>query len=113
MSGAIDGGLTGANTLIADNVANTWTISGMDAVSVTGIGGGFSNISTLIGGTGDDTFSFTGAAVLNGPVDGGLGNDTLDFSGYGTAVTASPTGTGSGNVSGTPDPIAYASGDDY
>ena len=57
LSGAIDGGVTGVNTLTGDNVANSWTISGTDAGSVTGIGGGFSNISTLIGGTGDDTFS--------------------------------------------------------
>ena len=37
LSGAIDGGLTGVNTLIADNVANTWTITAADAGSVTGI----------------------------------------------------------------------------
>ncbi len=112
LSGAIDGGL-GTNSLTGADVANTWTISGTDTGSVTGVGGGFSNISTLIGGGGADNFSFTGAAVLNGPIDGGLGNDTLDFSGYGTTVSASPTVTGSGNVSGTPDPIAYAAGDDY
>ena len=113
LSGAIDGGLTGVNTLTGDNVANTWTISGTDAGSVTGISGGFSNISTLIGGNSTDSFSFTGAAVLNGPIDGGLGSDTLDFSSYGTAVSASPTVAGAGNVSGTVDPIAYAGGDDY
>ena len=113
LSGAIDGGLTGVNTLTADNLTNTWTISGTDAGSVTGVGGGFTNISTLVGGSGADTFSFTGAAVLNGPVNGGAGSDTLDFSSYGTAVSASPTVAGAGNVSGTVDPIVYATGDDY
>ncbi len=113
LSGAIDGGLTGINTLIADNVANSWTISGADAGTVTGVTGGFTNISTLVGGNTTDSFAFTPGGVLSGPLDGGLGSDTLDFSSYGTAVSASPTGTGSGNVSGTPDPITYAAGDDY
>ena len=113
LSGAIDGGLTGINTLTADNVANSWTISGADAGTVTGITGGFTNISTLVGGNTTDSFAFTPGGVLSGPLDGGLGSDTLDFSSYGTAVSASPTGTGSGNVSGTPDPITYAVGDDY
>ena len=59
--------------------------------------------------------ALSGVAVLNGPVDGGLGNDTLDFSAYGTPVSVSPSGTviGSGDVSATPDPIAYATGNDY
>ena len=59
------------------------------------------------------TFTFHGTAVLNGPVMVVRATIPWISLGYGTAVSASPTGTGSGNVSGTPDPITYAAGDDY
>ena len=113
LSGAIDGGLTGVNTLTADNVANTWTITGADSGTVTGITGGFTNIGTLVGGNTTDSIAFMPGGVLSGLLDGGLGGDTLDFSSYGTAVSVSSTGTGSGKVSGTPDPITYAGTSDY
>ncbi len=113
LSGAIDGGLTGTNTLIADNTANTWMISGTDAGTVTGVAGGFTNLGILVGGNTTDSFTFMPGGVLSGQLDGGLGSDTLDFTGYGSAVSASPTGTGSGKLSGTPDPITYAGTSDY
>jgi len=36
----------------------------------------------LVGGPGDDSFVFTGAAVVNGKLDGSAGVDSLDFSAY-------------------------------
>ncbi len=112
LSGAIDGG-AGTNSLTGDNIANTWMVNAADGGTVTGITGTFTNIGTLIGGNNADSFTFNPGGILSGPIDGGLGSDTLDFLSYGTTVSASPTVTGSGNVSGTPDPIAYAAGDDY
>ena len=76
LGGALNGG-TGTNTLTGDNTANTWTITGADAGSVTGITGGFTNIANLTGGTGTDSFTISGGS-LSGAIDGGLtGVNTL------------------------------------
>ena len=89
LSGAIDGGLTGVNTLTADNVANTWTISGADTGTVTGIGGTFSHIANLTGGSNDDAFTVGASGSVSGLIDGGaqVGSDTLDYSAVTAAVT--------------------------
>ena len=112
LSGSLNGG-TGTNSLTGADVANNWVINATDGGTVTGITGSFSNIGNLNGGTGTDSFVFQSGGILSGPINGGGGSDTLDFSSYGTAVSASPTVAGAGNVSGTPDPIVYAAGDDY
>ena len=97
LSGALDGG-TGSNTLTADNLANTWTITGTDAGTVTGITGGFSNIANLTGGTGTDSFTLSGG-TLSGAIDGGLtGANTLIADNV--ANTWNITGADSGTVTG-------------
>ena len=55
LSGTLNGGLTGANSLTGNNIASTWAISGADAGSLTDANGtiAFSNIGTLTGGTGN------------------------------------------------------------
>ena len=89
LSGSINGGLTGANTLIADNVANTWSISGADTGTVTGVTGTFSNIANLTGGSNDDAFTVGAGGSVSGMIDGGaqVGSDTLDYSAVTAAVT--------------------------
>ena len=77
--------------LIADNVANTWTISGADAGTVTGRRtGGFSNIANLTGGSNDDAFSVGASGSVSGLIDGGpqVTSDTLDYALVTAAVTA-------------------------
>ena len=99
LSGAIDGGLTGANTLTADNVANTWTISGADTGTVTGITGTFSHIGNLTGGSNDDAFTVGASGSVSGLIDGGaqVGSDTLDYSAVTAAVTTK-IGTNFANI---------------
>ena len=65
LSGSIDGGLTGVNTLTADNVANTWTITGTDAGTVTGIRAA-SAISPISPAAPAPTASRSGGGSLSG-----------------------------------------------
>jgi filamentous hemagglutinin family protein len=79
-------GAAGNNTLIGDNTANTWQLSGTDIGSVNGVVE-FSNIGNLTGGDAADTFIFSDGATLSGIIDGAPGFDTLDYSDYTTPVT--------------------------
>jgi fibronectin-binding autotransporter adhesin len=85
-TGSIAGG-AGANTIRANNVANTWNITGLNTGTVNGVTGGFSAIQSLVGGSDNDTFTFnSGASVAN--VDAGAGGiNLLDYSNYGSAVS--------------------------
>ncbi|MGD8574588.1 MAG: hypothetical protein PVJ40_06520, partial [Gammaproteobacteria bacterium] len=92
IAGQINGG-GGADTLIGDNMANTWVITGADAGTLSGTGG-FVSVENLTGGTAADTFAFNDGATLSGVIDGAAGTDTLDWSGYLTARSITLTGAG-------------------
>ena len=77
LSGSIDGGL-GTNSLTADNLSNTWTMTGGAAGSLTGLGSGFTNIDGATGGALDDTFNVS-AAVWSGTLAGGAGADIFNL----------------------------------
>src|SRR5205807_4553065 len=62
LDGIINGG-AGANSLTGDNVPNTWTITGANVGTVTGVKGGFSNIATLKGGPNSDLFHLAGGSL--------------------------------------------------
>ena len=78
----IDGG-GGSNTLTAPNVNNSWTVTGNNTGTITPTGApgatNFTNIPTITGGTGNDTFTFNGAYQISGTtgIDGGGGTNTL------------------------------------
>ncbi|NCQ33063.1 MAG: hypothetical protein GW802_37575, partial [Armatimonadetes bacterium] len=102
LSGNIDGlGNTAVgDTLTGDNVANAWTIDGANTGTVTGVGGTYSGIENLTGGTNDDTFTFTvPTASLTGLIDGAahVAQDTVDYSGL-TPPQTITIGTGVMNV---------------
>ncbi|MBW4617755.1 MAG: hypothetical protein KME21_32120, partial [Desmonostoc vinosum HA7617-LM4] len=103
LSGAVDG--KGGNDVLAvnSNPATTWTLTGVDTGTVTGITGGFSNIANLKGGLVVDTF-IIGAngrlSSVNG-IDGGGGLNTLQIANNnGAAYTWEITGTDTGNLQG-------------
>ncbi|MGH8415152.1 MAG: beta strand repeat-containing protein, partial [Gammaproteobacteria bacterium] len=109
LSGNINGGSGSAsgNNLQANNVGNTWNITAANQGTVTGIGGSFSNIGNLTGGSGADDFVFGNGATLSGTLNGGGGNDTLDWNAYTTARNVTLTGPGSlDGVRGTEASIA-------
>ena len=74
----IDGG-EGDNRLKArDGVTNTWNISSANAGSVSNVAG-FSNIQSIVGGTGIDEITFSQDGYVESLIDGGGGLDSLDI----------------------------------
>ena len=79
LTGSIDGA-AGTDTLVKVDGANTWNITVANSGTVDTIGGTFSNMENLTGGTGTDDFilaaSATGAG-LTGSIDGGAGLNSI------------------------------------
>jgi hypothetical protein len=98
----LNGG-SGANTLVGSNTANTWSLAGINAGTLSGaaISGpvSFSGVQNLRGGSGIDTFVFGEAATVTDTIDGGGGTNALDYTAYATSVlvnlqTSVATGVG-------------------
>ncbi len=122
MNGPLDGG-----TLTGENLRSTWTLNGAPTYSAyfdgtntlafqnfqtlqAGNGGDTFEIignalgqvtANLVGGSGDDTFNFQGAAQLVGSLDGGGGFDTLSYAAFDGSVSVQITGSDAGGYSGT------------
>lgn len=96
LSGAINGG-AGSDTLIADNTANTWSISGADSGNATGVGS-FASIENLTGNADTDDFSFGAAGSLSGVVNGSTGVDSVNYSAVPGAVTVVLGASGFSNI---------------
>ena len=69
---------------LASETGIHWSITGADSGNLDRIGGGlagitpgFSDIATLVGLTGDNTFVLEPGGSLTGSIIGGLGNNTL------------------------------------
>jgi hypothetical protein len=95
----------GAISLFASNAANTWTITGQNAgtlsSSLIASTVTFSGASNLTGGNGEDAFYFADGGGVDGTIDGGGGTNTLNYSSYSSTVlvdlpTGSATGVGTG-----------------
>ena len=97
LSGGLDGG-AGTDTLTADNLSNVWTITSATGGTVTGLGGAFTNIDSVIGGPVDDQFTLAGASVFAGSINGASGSNTI----FGGDVTNNwnLTGVNQGNIDG-------------
>jgi len=101
LSGSIAGG-DGNDTIVGDNVGRTYTLTGVDAGSVSGIlAAGFTTVENLTGGTADDIFTFNNGGSLSGAVSGGLGQDTLN--GDNADRTFTLIGANAGSVGGLVD----------
>jgi hypothetical protein len=88
LSGMLDGGSGGSNTLdsSAYSTGESFTVNGANAGFGTPVAA-FANIQNLVGaGAGGNYFSFADGASLSGTLDGGSGgNNTLDSSAYTTS----------------------------
>ena len=113
LSGSINGGGSGANTLtIGTNATTNWTITGANAGNVTGVTGGFSNIQNLTGSTGTNTFTFNNGASISGNLNGGGSvPNSLDVSAYTTPVTINLAG-GASTIASTISNINTITGTD-
>ena len=87
ITGNLSGGI-GADTLIADDVINTWNILGTDTGNVTNVAT-FSQVENIVGGSMFDAFVYNNGADITGNVDGGLGSDSVDYSAELGALTIS------------------------
>ena len=103
LSGAVDG--QGGNDVL-ENAApssQTWTLTGPDAGTATGIAGGFTHIANLRGGPGPATFVLDNNGSLSGSLDGGatpIVNSVQIASTNGVAHTWDITGQNAGTVQG-------------
>jgi hypothetical protein len=88
------------STLIGwDGQANAWEIIGIGSGQINTNTAIFYYFDNLVGGDGDDTFSFNDSAGVTGTIDGQAGYNTLDYSAYTSAVAINLTGntaTGTG-----------------
>jgi hypothetical protein len=87
-SGTIDfQGGEGIDTLIADDVENTWAITALNAGTLNSSLAAFADVEVLIGGSQNDDFVYSNEVDLDGWVDGGSGGiDTLDYRNDSTGV---------------------------
>lgn len=94
------GGSDGNDTLIAADVANTWTISannGGTLVQTAGYTVAFADFGSLTGAaTNTDTFIFNDTRTLSGVIEGGTGVavDTINWAAYTTARDVMLDGAG-------------------
>jgi len=108
-------GFAGSDTLVGDNLARTWNLTGANRGSATG-GLAFTGTENLTGNASADVFAFTNGASVGGVIDGGAGSDTLDYSAFTTALAVN-LGLGSTGLAGSlfadeevPDTGAAATG---
>ena len=71
-------------------MVNSWSITGADLGTVTGVAGGFTNIGNLTGGSNNDSFTVGVSGSVSGLIDGGgqSTSDSLDYSVVPGALTA-------------------------
>ncbi len=91
-------GGSGSNTLTGSNSNNAWQITGNNAGTVDGVS--FTGFGNLVGGTDNDTFTFSDGASVNGSITGGSGSDSLNYAAYSTPVNVTLAGPGSGSATG-------------
>jgi Ca2+-binding RTX toxin-like protein len=104
-----------SDTLIGQNIANSWHITGSNAGDVNGAGVvDFTAIENLSGGSATDTFIFSDGASVSGVIDGDGAIDSLIYSAYTTAVTVDLTAgaaTGAGGVQNIENVIGGSASD--
>ena len=83
LSGTIDGGAEGRNTLRGPNISANWWLTDVDrgravkAADNAVLVNSFIQIADLVGGTADDSFTLQGDGRVSGAIDGGAGDNTL------------------------------------
>jgi len=87
VTGSIQGG-AGDDTLTANNIANVWSITGIDVGNMTSVTS-FSQLENLVGGNDTDSFEFSDGSVFSGTINGSDNIDTLDFSAETSTFTVS------------------------
>lgn len=94
---ALTGG-SASDTLVAENINNTWNITGINSGDINQAFF-FYSIENLTGGNATDRFVFNDGMKVTGVVDGGGGTDILDYENWKTGIAVDlennkATGTG-------------------
>lgn len=103
--------------IVGINSPTTWNLTGPNSGTVTIEGFDtitFSNIDSLVGADGEDTFSLADGISFGGTIDGGGGTNTLDYSTCTTGVTvnlAAGTATGATEIINIQDVIGGSGND--
>ncbi|MEQ9356080.1 CHAT domain-containing protein [Coleofasciculus chthonoplastes] len=88
--------LAGGSTLVGQNQDTTWNITDTNQGNLNNStltnGLSFSNIENLIGGTANDTFTFSNGATLTGTINDSGGTSLLDYSNTSTPLSVNITG---------------------
>ena len=74
IGGTVDGGFDN-DTLLGPDTGGNYNITGLNAGTVTSVGGGFTDVENLTGGADDDLFTASSGASLTGTMSGAAGND--------------------------------------
>ena len=106
LTGTAAGG-TGANSLTANNTANTWALSGTNAGSVTNTNGtvAFTGVQNVTGGSAADNFTVSGTGSLAGTANGAGGANSL--TGANTANAWALNAANAGSVTNTNGTVAF------
>jgi hypothetical protein len=91
------GGGAGADSIQGPDFSETWNITGTNAGNIPGVLGSFTQVASLFGGAGPDTFKLSVAATI-GSINGGGGSNSLD--GANESDTWNITGVDAGNITG-------------
>ncbi len=112
---SFDGG-EGSDRIEGPAADITWNLTGSGAGNLGGTTGlVFTNVESLVGGSGQDTFAFPAGVSFEGTVDGLGGSDTLDYSAWTDPVVvnlAMGSATGTGGVSNVEDVIGGSGADE-
>jgi RTX calcium-binding nonapeptide repeat (4 copies)/Putative Ig domain len=100
---------TAATTGLAVAIGTTVSVtSGLNKVTTVG------KVEKVLGGSGNDTFTFAAGAKVAGAINGGGGTNTLSYAAYTTGVTVNlllGTATGTGGVSNIANVVGGAGND--
>jgi hypothetical protein len=102
-------GSAATDSLVGPSAATTWIISAANAGTTSGLA--FSSFENLTGGSGADTFAFTGAGSIGGNLSGGGGANTLDVSGYSSPATINLQTKTATPIGGTWNSLTHLLGD--
>ena len=102
--GTLSGRITGGgnnNTLVGGNIDNTWTITGNNQGTVTGIGGSFSGIQNLTGGNANNIYDFATGASISGTISDSNNqtNNELNYMADNQAISLTLFADGAGSIS--------------
>lgn len=74
--------------IVGSDRDTSWKISATDSGSIDGLS--FKGFNDLVGGRGNDQFSFTGDGAITGQIIGGAGTDTLNYKEHTSALMLYP-----------------------